>query len=106
MQFLRTVFWVVLALFVGYFCWANQQRVQVNLWGGIAWYPPLWFAMICAFLVGLVPVAILHRATRWNLRRKLETANRSIVAAPATAPVRSDMAPPGAAPLVPPPGVA
>ena len=88
MQFLRTIFWVILAVVVAYFAWANPQTAQVNLWGGIAWFPPMWFALLAAFLLGLLPVLVLHRATRWSLRRRLDTANRALAESQtATAPV-------------------
>lgn len=111
MQFLRTLFWVVLAIVVVYFAWANPQVVQVNLWGGLAWYPPMWFAMLMSFLAGLVPMALLHRATRWHLRRRLDNANRALTdtyppPAPASNVPANPVPPPGAAPIVPPAGVA
>ena len=95
MQFLRTVFWVILAIIVVYFAWANPQVAQVNLWGGLAWYPPMWFAMLMSFLAGLLPMALLHRATRWHLRRRLEQANRALVETPAQPPAVPSTTPSG-----------
>jgi lipopolysaccharide assembly protein A len=76
MQFLRTVFWVVLAVIAVVFAIANQQLVEVHL-SGFIWNPPLWFALLVAFLLGLLPAWAFHRATRWNLKRKLEAATRA-----------------------------
>ncbi len=49
----------------------NQAEVSINL--------PLLMAII--FLIGFLPYFILHRATRWSLRRKLSQAKRELDAA-------------------------
>jgi lipopolysaccharide assembly protein A len=95
MQFLRTVFWVVLAVVIVLFSARNSQPVQVFLWGDLYWNPPLWTVVVVAFLLGLVPTLLLHRATRWNLNRKLDAANRNLTETRAVVePVRVDPIPP------------
>jgi len=111
MQFLRTVFWVVLAVVGVIFATANWTPVTVRLWSGIVLDTQLPVLMLITFLLGLVPMLIVHRATRWNLRRRLDNANRALTETlPSTTPASTfspqDMAPPGAAPIAPPPGVA
>jgi lipopolysaccharide assembly protein A len=105
MQFLRTVFWVVLAVVGVMFAFANSQRVTVSLWSDLVVDTPLWMVALVAFLAGFLPMAILHRTTRWTLRRRLDSANRALTETAVTPQVR-EMAPPGAAPIAPPPGVA
>jgi lipopolysaccharide assembly protein A len=78
MQFLRTVFWVVLAVLGVIFAFNNGQRVDVVVWGDILFNMPLWLVALLSFLTGLLPVLILHRATRWSLSRKLDAANRNL----------------------------
>ena len=34
--------------------------------------------LLVAFLIGLLPLFIVHRATRWNLKRRLDNAERSL----------------------------
>jgi lipopolysaccharide assembly protein A len=107
MQFLRTVFWVVLAVLGVIFAFNNGQRVDVMIWGDIAFNMPLWLVALLSFLIGLLPVLILHRATRWSLKRKLDAANRNLTETRATAEEpRFDTLPPGGTPIAPPPGVA
>ena len=106
MQFLRTIFWVVVAVVVVYFAWANPHVVQVNLWSGLAWYPPLWFALLTSFLAGLLPMLLLHRTTRWTMRRRLDSANRALTETAVLPSTARDVPPPGAMPFAPPPGVA
>lgn len=103
MQFLRTVFWVVLAVLGVIFSFNNGQRVDVVVWGDVIFNMPLWFVVLLSFLTGLLPVLILHRATRWSLRRKLEAVNRNLLESrAATEPVRSGEASPHATDATPP----
>ncbi len=98
MQFLRTVFWVVLAVAGVIFAFNNGQRVDVIFWGDITINTPLWMVALLAFLLGLLPILILHRATRWNLNRKLDAANRTLTETrTVVAPVHNpfDPMPPG-----------
>jgi lipopolysaccharide assembly protein A len=107
MQFLRTVFWVVLAVLGVIFAFNNGQRVDVMIWGDIAFNMPLWLVALLSFLIGLLPVLVLHRATRWNLNRKLDAAKRNLTETRATVEEpRFDSLPPGGTPIAPPPGVA
>jgi putative membrane protein len=94
MQFLRTLFWVVLAVVAVIFAFNNWTQVSVNLWGGLRADAKLPVLLLVAFLIGLLPMFILHRATRWNLKRRLDNAERALAdlrgldaAAPAADPV-------------------
>jgi lipopolysaccharide assembly protein A len=78
MQFLRTLFWVVVAVAAVIFATRNWVTVQVNLWGGIVADTKLPVLIFGAFLLGLLPPYIIHRATRWSLRRRLEAAERAL----------------------------
>lgn len=78
MQFLRTLFWVVVAVAAVVFATRNWNTVTINLWGGLQADVKLPMLVFGAFLVGLLPPWILHRATRWSLRRRLESAERAL----------------------------
>ena len=113
MQFLRTVFWVVLAVVGVIFATANWTPVTLNLWSGKVLDTRLPVLMLVTFLLGLVPMMIIHRTTRWRRRRRLDNANRALTEAlPTPTPMQNstfsaqDMAPPGASPIAPAPGVA
>lgn len=108
MQFLRTVFWVVLAVLGVIFSFNNWQIVSIRLWGDILVDTPLPILLFVVFMLGLLPVLLLHRATRWRLNRKLDAANRSLTETRIVSePARFDNIQPGAAPITtPPPGVA
>ena len=96
MQFLRTVFWVVLAVVGVIFSFNNWQIVSIKLWGDIIVDTPLPILLFVVFMLGLLPTLLLHRATRWSLNRKLEVANRNLTETRAVVePVRVDPIPPG-----------
>jgi len=89
MQFLRTAFWVVIAVALAFFCMANYVPVTVRLWGDLVMETKLPVLLIGAFLLGALPFWIMARATRWRMKRKLETTERALIAAttaPAPAP--------------------
>jgi uncharacterized integral membrane protein len=78
MQFLKTLFWVVLAAIGTIFAYRNWSPVSVNLWGGIVADIKLPLLMLASFLLGFIPLFTLHRVTRWRMRRRLETARREL----------------------------
>lgn len=81
MQFLRTLFWVVIAVAAVVFATRNWNTVTINLWGGLQADAKLPVLIFGSFLVGLVPPWIWHRATRWSLRRRLESTERALIEA-------------------------
>lgn len=110
MQFLRTIFWVILAVAAAVFSFGNWTSVTINLWGDVQVDTKLPVLVLGAFLLGLVPPFILYRATRWRLRKRLATTERALneARAPATPvepqPSRETL-PPAAVPSAVPPGV-
>lgn len=89
MQFLKTVFWVIVAVLAVMFSYNNWTPITIRLWSGLVLDTQLPVLVIGAFLVGLIPYWILHRTTRWRLTRKLDAAQRSLndVQSAATTPV-------------------
>ena len=90
MQFLRTAFWVVIAVALAFFCMANYVPVTVRLWGDLVMETKLPVLLIGAFLLGALPFWIMARATRWRLKRRLSNTERAL-AAMATAPAPAGM---------------
>jgi len=101
MQFLRTAFWVALVIVIMIFSVTNWTPVTINLWAGNQLVTKLPLVVIVAFLAGSLPFWALHKATRWRLRRKLDTAERALAAA--TPPVGVTVPPPAA--TMPPPSI-
>jgi len=108
MRFLKTLFWVLIAVAAMLFAYHNWTDTQVALWDNKVWFTKLPVPLFFAFLLGLVPTMLLHRTTRWSLKRKLSTMERALAdtTSPASAAPPSGALPPSAAPIAVPPGVA
>ena len=73
MQFLKTLFWVIVAVVAVLFFYTNWQPVTLKLWGGLEADVKLPILVLFAFLLGFVPTFIVYRARLWALRRRFET---------------------------------
>jgi uncharacterized integral membrane protein len=80
MQFLKTAFWVVLVAIIVLFSATNWTYVDINLGGDLRLHTLLPLVVIVSFLAGSLPFWILHKATRWRMRRKLDSAERALAA--------------------------
>ena len=87
MQFLKTLFWVALAVILVLFGNANWHDVTLDLWGGLQADVKLPFLVLASFLLGLVPMLIVHRARQWTLKRRLEAMERQAQASAFATPV-------------------
>jgi len=87
MQFLKTLFWVLIAVLVSLFARANWTAVTLNLWGDIQAETKLPVLLLIAFLIGLLPTWLIMRARMWTLRRRIDSMERNRVSSlpPATA---------------------
>ncbi len=86
MQFLKTLFWVVLAVILVLFSYANWEAVTLNLWGGLQADVKKPLLIIIGFLLGFLPTFLIYRARLWALKRRYEPASRNIVTSPAAPP--------------------
>lgn len=104
MQFLRTAFWVVIAVAAALFFKANNKPLDIKIWGDIVWETRVWFPILLAFLAGALPFWIMARVTRWRLRRQMDSSERALAAATAaSAPVAVPDAQAGSATDIPAP---
>jgi uncharacterized integral membrane protein len=81
MNFLRTLFWVVLAVSLAIFASRNWNDVTLSLWGDIQADVKLPFLLLLIFLIGFLPPYFVMRSRLWSLRRKLALAERPAAAA-------------------------
>lgn len=86
MEFLKTLFWVALAVGLVLFAVVNWHPVTVTLWGGLQADVKLPFLVLISFLLGFLPMFALHRARMWSMRRRLEGFERqaAVTHTPAT----------------------
>lgn len=71
MHFLRTLFWVVIAVFVAIMARNNWTDVTLNLWGSLQADIKLPLLVGLAFLLGFLPPFLILRGKLWRLKRKL-----------------------------------
>ena len=81
MQFLKTLFWVLIAVAVALFSFRNWSDVTVNLWGDIQADIKLPVLLFLAFLIGFAPTWSVMRTRLWSHRRRIEAMERSRLAA-------------------------
>ncbi|MBW8784717.1 MAG: DUF1049 domain-containing protein [Novosphingobium sp.] len=93
MQVIRTIVWVVLLVALLLFSVNNWIVVNVKIWEGLILETRLPALVVIAFLLGLLPMWLLHLAARWRLKRRISalenTVRATTVTAPAPAPVES-----------------
>jgi putative membrane protein len=87
MQFLKTLFWVLIAVIVTFFAYRNWASVTLNLWGDIQADAKIPILLLVFFLLGFLPTWLLMRTRLWSYRRRLDAFERTRAAAPvASAP--------------------
>ena len=90
MQFLKTLFWVLVAVIVALFASRNWGDVTLNLWGDIQADIKVPLLLLIVFLLGLLPTWLIQRARIWSLNRRLEALERSRVEPVAMQPVQGE----------------
>ena len=99
MQIVRTIVWVLLLFSLLAFSFFNWKPVEVQIWSNLVLETKLPALVIISFLLGLVPMWLLHRASTWRANRRiaaLETATQKM-----SAPAPSSSAPIAPDPVVP-----
>ena len=89
MQFLKTLFWVLLAVVVALFATRNWMPVTISLWGDIQADIKIPILLLIAFLIGFLPTWLTMRARIWGLNRRIEAMERNRAGALAAEPVHA-----------------
>jgi lipopolysaccharide assembly protein A len=77
MHFLKTLFWVLVAVVVILFASRNWMPVTLNLWGDIEADVKLPLLLIFIFLVGFLPTWLILRTRIWSLKRRVDALERN-----------------------------
>jgi uncharacterized integral membrane protein len=93
MQFLKTLFWVLIAVLVALFASRNGSAVTVNLWSDIQADIKLPVLLLIVFVLGFLPTWLLMRTRVWSHRRRIDAMERNRVASLATGPEPEEPAP-------------
>lgn len=85
MQIIRTLVWIAITALLVAFVAMNWSRAPVNVWplenGYLYFEWPVGVIAIVFFLLGLVPMYLLHRAGRWRWHRRMSALQNSVQAA-------------------------
>lgn len=76
MRFLKTLFWIVIAVLVTLFAARNWRDVTIDLWGNLQADIKIPLVLAIAFLIGLLPTWLVFRARLWQVSNRLPTAQR------------------------------
>ncbi|WP_114228706.1 MULTISPECIES: LapA family protein [Sphingomonas] len=89
MQFLRTTFWVVIAVFLAILGRNNWSDVTLNLWGPFQADIKIPLLVLIVFLLGFLPTFLILRGRIWALKRRQGVPARPVepIANPPAAPV-------------------
>lgn len=90
MNFLKTLFWVVIAVSLAIFATRNWTDVTINLWGNIQADVKLPMLIFLAFLIGFLPPFLILRGRIWALKRKLAVAERPPAISMTAPPIPAD----------------
>ena len=93
MQFLKTLFWVLIAVLVVLFGTRNWADVTLNLWGDIQADIKIPLLLLIVFLIGFLPAWLVMRARLWSMRRRVDALDRQAVPAAPPATVAQDREP-------------
>jgi lipopolysaccharide assembly protein A len=90
MHFLKTLFWVLVAVIVVLFASRNWTPVTLNLWDDIQADIKIPVLLLVFFLVGFLPTWLVMRARLWTYRRRFDGLERGRAPAAAAAPARDE----------------
>lgn len=109
MRFLKVLFWLLLGgLFTAFVIYNGDERVSIQLSGGLIADMSLPLLLVLVFLAGFLPMLVAYQTLRWRMRQRfagLERALadlRTITPAPAPAHASRWELPPADGPQMPP----
>ena len=94
MQLVRTLIWIVVTIILVAFVAMNWEKAPVNFWPledtylHFEW--PIGFIALVFFVLGVLPMWLVLRATRWRLERRIQSLESSLRAAAAVSPPPAD----------------
>nr|WP_137678146.1 DUF1049 domain-containing protein [Parerythrobacter lutipelagi] len=80
MQIVRTLLWVLLLVALLGFSFFNWEPVEVTIWDNLVLETKVPALVIVSFLLGIVPMWLLHRGTKWRLERRIKTLENAMQA--------------------------
>ena len=78
MQFLKILFWFLLAFIAALFTYGNWTSIQINMWSGLIADVNLPLLLLVTFLIGFLPTYLYLGTVRWRLRQRLASCERML----------------------------
>ena len=76
MRFLKTLFWIVVAVLVTYFAAQNWRDVTIDLWGNLQADIKVPVLLGIVFLLGFLPTWLIYRTRLWRVQNRVTIAQR------------------------------
>ena len=76
MQFLKLLFWCLMAFLAAVFTFGNWTNVSIQLFGGLVAEVNLPLLLLTTFLLGFVPTLVYQSWLRFRLRQRLTITNQ------------------------------
>jgi lipopolysaccharide assembly protein A len=73
MQIVRTIVWVLLLVALLLFTAFNWRPVEVKIWEGLILETKIPALVVISFLLGLVPMWMLHKTQTFHYNRRIST---------------------------------
>ena len=73
MRFLKTLFWIVIAVLITLFAVRNWRDVTIDLWGNLQADIKIPILLVIVFLIGLLPMWLVYRAKLWRVANRVAT---------------------------------
>ena len=74
LRFLKTLFWIVIAVLITLFAANNWRDVTVDLWGDLQADVKIPVLLIVTFLIGFLPTWLTFRARLWRIENRVSMA--------------------------------
>ena len=76
MRFLKTLFWIVVAVAVTLFAAQNWRDVTIDLWGDLQLDVKIPVLLTMIFLIGFLPTWLIYRGKLWRLENRVRMPQR------------------------------
>ncbi len=87
MQIIRTIIWVIVLIALMLFSINNWEVVNIKIWEGLILQTKLPALVIASFLLGMMPMWLLHKAGRWRMTRRINALENTVRATSTPPPV-------------------
>ena len=78
MRFLKTLFWIVVAVAVTLFAANNWRDVTIDLWGNLQVDVKVPVLLVIMFLIGFLPTWLIYRGKLWRLENRVRMPQREV----------------------------